>query len=91
MNKLFASNLHIRLELYEFNYPLMIKAENINEAFVKANNYAKTFYGDDNVEVLEDDYYSFNCGEVMTNIDHLKEISNEKKWFNEFKYRFLID
>ena len=92
--KLFASNIHIRTGEYEFDYPLMIEAKSQKDAIDYANNYAKNFYIDEDVETLDQDYefpsYEFHCGCVIVNIDFVIEVKDEKEWLEKFEHRFKI-
>lgn len=91
MEKLFASNLHIRTGEFEFDYPLAFYSKNYEEANKKAQEYAKTFYGDgEENSIIGEGYYEFNCGCIITNIDFVQEVSDQGQWLSQFWNRFKI-
>jgi len=91
MEKLFAANLHIRTGEMEFDYPLAIEAENYEEADKKAQEYAKTFYGESEKDsLIGEGYYEFDCGCIITNISFLQEVADQGQWLSRFWTRFKV-
>ena len=60
----------------EYSYQYLIHAKDKDEALEIAEDYAKTFYDDEGVELDEDTYYFFG-GEIAVTIDLLVEKSKE--------------
>jgi len=90
--KLFAAELHIRTGEMEFDYPLAIHAKDYEEANEKAQEYARTFYGENETDsLIGEGYYEFDCGCIITNISFLQEVSDQGQWLSRFWNRFDID
>ena len=89
--RLFAANLEVRTGELVFDYPLAIEAGSPEEADEKAQEYAKTFYGEgEENDIIGGGYYEFQCGCIITSITFLNEVSDQGQWLSRFWNRFKI-
>jgi len=89
--RLFAAELEVRTGEMTFDYPLAIYADSPEEADEKAQEYAKTFYGEcEEDSLLGEGYYEFDCGCIVTSITFLNEVADQGQWLSRFWTRFEI-
>ena len=81
-------SLEIRCGVYEFTSHTIHKIPNDKSKLKFADNYAKTFYVDENKPFQDEEGYYFYGGEVAVKLSLAEEISKEEyEVLNKFQYK----